>query len=384
MVWERQKSIISTAPDEPSLISWLITGVIALVAGVLLFLLHASQRLGPFQGCNIRVLSATPTLTWLVLICLRAWRYHMVFNRYRLEFNEAEYAQQRWTEWAGRYQAILHSTALLPGSFTAAQFIQPAAGFELHGNQVQRLPWSEAEGLSMLLGDVSDTLLQLPAELSLSITLLTDSPTDPLGLQERVTTSWKATVSVARPIPDLKILQSHSLLTLDTRLKQSATSAELILVQQLQGGDRYSDALAALLLVSDDVATQYALKHDVRLLRPMGLNQSRLAEELALFFSIQTQANRTQFIVGDRLSWAEAFVELLNAREPDSGRWKTEHLYLLEHYSGICGPFSPWITAIVASDMVSLQQTPGLVLATDNEQSFITTLTTGDQNKANR
>ena len=384
MVWERQKSIISTAPEEPSLISWFITGVIALVTGVLLFLLHASQRLGPLQGCNIRVLSATPTLTWLVLISLRAWRYNMVFNRHRLEFNEAEYAQQRWTEWAGRYQAILHSTALLPESLTAAQFFQPAAGLELHGHQIRRLPWNEAEGLSILLGDVSDTLLQLPVELSLSITLLTDSPTDPLALQELLTTSWKVRVSETQPVPDLKIRQSLSLLTLDTRLKLSATSAELILVQQLQGGDCYSDAQAVLLLVSDDVATQYALKHDARLLRPMGLNQSRLAEELALFFSIQTQANRTQFIVGDRLSWAEAFVELLNAREPDSGRWKTEHLYWLEHYSGICGPFSPWIMATVASDMVSLQQTAGLMLATDNEQSFITTLTTGNQNKATR
>ncbi|MCS3433649.1 hypothetical protein [Klebsiella sp. BIGb0407] len=381
MVWERRKIIISKAPAEPSLMLWLITGVIAVVAGVLLFLLHAGQLLGPFQIYDIRVLSTTPLLTWIFLMSLRAGLYNVMFNRHRFEFNEAIDTQQRWTDWAGRYLAVLHSTVLLPGKLTAAQFIQPPPGLELYGGQTRRVSWDEAESLLILLGDVSDALLQLPPELPLNITLLTDSPTDPLVLQRLFARSWKETITAKHPIPNLNILQSYSLLALDERIKLSIISAELILVQQLHGGEKYSDALAVLLLVSDDVETLYRLNHDVRFLRPMGLNKIRLPEELALFFSTQTQANSTRFIVGDCLSWADDFIELLNARESGGEPWKTEQLYWLENYSGMCGPFSPWITAAVASDMVSLQQASGLMLANDNEQSFITTVTANSQAK---
>lgn len=374
MVWERRRFTISKAPAEPSLMLWLIIGVIAVVAGVLLFLLHASQLLGPFQLYDIRILSITPLMIWICLMSLRAGLYNIMFNRHRFEFNEANCTQQCWTEWAGRYLAVLHSTVLLPGKLTAAQFIQPSPGLELCGGQTRRISGDEAESLLILLGDVSDALLQLPPELPLNITLLTDSPTDPLVLQKLFDSSWKKIISTKYPMPNLNILQSSSLLALDERIKLSAISAELFLVQQLHGGEKYSDALALLLLVSDDIATQYRLNHGVRFLRPMGLNKTRLSEELALFFSTQMQANSTRFIVGDRSSWAGDFIELLNARESGGKHWKTEQLYWLESYSGICGPFSPWITAAVASDMVNLQQVSGLMLATDNEQSFITTV----------
>lgn len=39
-----------------------------------------------------------------------------------------------------------------------------------------------------------------------------------------------------------------------------------------------------LLLISNDGAAEYRFKHDVRLLRPMGLDISRLSEELAVYF----------------------------------------------------------------------------------------------------
>lgn len=209
MVWERRKFIISKAPAEPSLMLWLITGVIAVVAGVLLFLLHASQLLGPLQIYDTRILSATPLLIWILLVSLRAGLYNFMFNRHRFEFNEANSTQQRWTEWAGRYLAVLHSTVLLPEKLTAAQVIQPSPGLERCGEQTRHVSWDEAEGLLILLGEVSDTLLQLPPDLPLNITLLTDSPTDPLVLQRLFASSWKEIISTKYPTPDLNILPSY-------------------------------------------------------------------------------------------------------------------------------------------------------------------------------
>lgn len=378
MSWERKKPIISQRPEEPSLVLWLSVAIVALIASVLLFVLHANQLLGSFQTLSIWILSAMPLGIWLILICLRGWLYNLAFHRYKFETDEAEYAQQQWSAWAGRYQAVLHSGAFLPDSLTAVQFIQPPPGLERHGQQTRRIPWGEAEGLSILLGDVKDALLQLPADLPLNVTFLTDSPRNISSLQALFDDCWKALIQVERPDPKLNILQSHSLLILDEHLKLSEISAELILVQQLQGGDKYSDALTVLLLVSDDVATKYQFKHDVRLLRPMELDTSRLPEELALYFSTQTQASSTQFIFGDQQRWANNFFELLKASEAYGGEWKVDQVQWLETFVGISGPFSPWIMAAVSSDIVRLQQADCLMLSSDEKQSFINTVTTGN------
>ncbi|OKB64508.1 hypothetical protein BHU62_22135 [Serratia marcescens] len=383
MGWERKRPIISKSPEEPSLVLWLGVAIVALIMSILLFVLHANQRLGSLQAFNIWILSATPLVTWFTLICLRGWLYNLAFNRYKFETDEAEYAQQQWSAWAGRYLAVLHNVAFLPGSLTAAQLIQPPPGLERRGQQTRHIPWGEAEGLTILLGDVSDALLQLPADLPLNATFLTDSPRSISSLRALFDHCWKGAIPTERPAPKLNIRQSHSLLILDEHLKSPEISAELVLVQQLQGGEKYSDALIVLLLVSDDVATKYQFKHDVRLLRPMGLDTSRLSEELALYFSTQTLANSTQFIAGDQLRWADDFFELLKASETSGGYWKTEQVQWLETFSGISGPFSPWVMAAVSSDIVRLQRADCLMLSADEEQSFITTVTTGKQNNEN-
>ena len=58
MSWERQKSTILAKPEEPSFILWMMLGVLALVGGVLLFVLHANQLAGPFQTFNLWAVTA--------------------------------------------------------------------------------------------------------------------------------------------------------------------------------------------------------------------------------------------------------------------------------------------------------------------------------------
>ncbi|WP_455817168.1 DNA topoisomerase [Pseudomonas cerasi] len=75
MGWERKRAIISKCPEEPSLFLWLSVTTVALIASVLLFVLHANQLLGSFQRFSIWVLSATPLVIGFTLICLRGWLY---------------------------------------------------------------------------------------------------------------------------------------------------------------------------------------------------------------------------------------------------------------------------------------------------------------------
>lgn len=382
MAWDRHKTIISIAPKKPSIILWFGMGFFSFISGALLFVLHNNQPTGLFQNQNIWVLSAIPVAIWLSLAALCLWRYKRASYHHQFESHQAEYAQQQWDKWSGRYHAILHHTVLLPGFLTVAHFIQPPRQLQYYYQQVRRVPWGEEEGLTILLKDVSEALLQRPIDLPLHVTLLTDSHQDILSLQVLFKECWQKNMPTEQPVPDPNIQRSCAFLDLTADFQLSKASMELILVLQLQGGVGYSDALVVLLLVSDDIADQHQLKHDARLLRPMPLEKSQQLDDFALFFSSQTPAKMTKYIVGDQPSWANDFILLLNASRPTGGSWCTEHFHWLENYIGICGPFSPWLVTAVASDITSLQQVGCLLLSSDSEHDCIATVMTGNCHEA--
>lgn len=382
MSWERQKSSVIAMPEEPSMVLWLIGGLVALIAGVLIFVLHANQLLGMWQRYNLWVLSASPLFAWFVLICLRGWVYNDAVDKHEFEVKEADYSQQQWTEWAGRYLAVLFRESILPEKLTPAQFMTPA-GREQHISQSLRVDIdSDGEAITALLCNLVEPLTRLPADLPLNVFLLTDSPADNAELQAPFETCWRHLMPAERPVPALDIMRSYSFGAVERRIKTPDISAELILVQQQHGGERYSDALACLLLTSDDVATKYELTHDVRLLRPMQLEGNTLLSELDLYFSTQTQAAATQHLIGDGARWGKSLSTLWKASEPYGGDWKAGQPHWLESYAGICGPFSPWILAAVVSDVVQLQQADCLMLSESEGQRFINTVTTGNKHES--
>lgn len=379
MGWERNKPAIAPEPDEPSLVFWLMAGVVALLFGVLLFVLHASKLLGELQQFDPWVVSASLPVAWFLAFCLRDCLYGIALKRHQFESDEAEYAQQQWVEWAGRYLAVLHSSVILPDSLTPALFIKASADLEQHSKQTRRIDSGETEGLEMLLADASDALQQLPADLPLNVMLLTDSPRDVSSVLADFTAVWQRLMPESVKVPDVKVLHEQSLMALEARLKLPDVSAGLILVEQLNGGDRYSDALAVLLLTTDDVTSQYRFEHHARLLRPMALDSERQHEDLAMYFSTQTQANRTQLIIGDTVTRTCSLAALLSAGKETGGQWEPEQLYWLDKYTGVSGPFSPWLVAAVASQVVSLRKADCLMLSCDRQQRFINTVTQGQQ-----
>lgn len=384
MGWERQKSTVADLPEEPSLILWFIGGVATLVVGVLLFVLHANQLSEPLQQYNPWSVAAGPVLVWFFLLCLRGWRYNSAFEKHRFESDEATYAQQQWTAWAGRHMAVLQSGVILPGFLTPATLLQAPAELEQHVKQVRRISLQKNKnGLSLLINSVREMIDQLPVDLPLSVALLTDSRSEEATLQKFFSETWQQNITPDRPVPLVEILKSKSFLSIDERLKSPTLSVELILIHQMEGKDRYSDALATLLLASDDVTARYQLSHSARILRPMSLGTSALHDELTMFFSTQTQANSTRCITGDRVGWGDSFSTLLNVSKEYGGSWKADQLHWLENHVGISGPFSPWVMAAFSSGVAGLQHADCLVLSGDEEQSFITTVTTGNQNNDN-
>ena len=383
MIWERQKSSVAPMPEEPSLLVWLIGGLAAMTAGGLIFVLHANQFLGPGQDYNIWILSGSPLLFWFICICLRSWLYNNAVDKHEFESKEADYSQQQWTEWAGRYLAVIHSEVILPEKLTAALFVPKNSEIQEFNGLAKRIVLDKGKNASLMqLEGVKKTLERLPSDINLNVILLTDSPDKEYELRASLEDCWRYLMPTERVLPPLMVMSEFSFDAVERRIKTPEISAELILVQQMDGGERYSDALAALLLTTDDVATKYELKHDVRLLRPMSMEGNDPLSDFDLYFSTQSQAINTQHIIGDQVRWGRSFATILQASEPYQGHWKTEQLHWLETYAGRCGPFSPWIMTAVASDAVQVLKTDCLMLSESEGQRFINTVTTGNENES--
>ncbi|HFK5773374.1 TPA: hypothetical protein ACG0EZ_000590 [Enterobacter ludwigii] len=384
MSWERQKSTISTKPEDPSFILWLMLGIFALVGCVLLFVLHANQLAGPLQTFNLWAVTACPAVIWFFFLCLRGWLYNNAVDKHEFESDEAEFAQRQWMGWAGRNIAVLHSGVMLPANLTPQIFLAAPPTLEQNTSLTQRICLHDHEShFFVLVAGLNPALAKLPSDTVPVVTLLTDSHDDLPALQDEFAHAWQTAIP-ERLVPQLTILKSKSFLSLDERIKSPTLDVDLILIHQTQGGDAYSDALAVLLLTSDDVGTKYNLSLNARLLRPMALDMTISEKSLDTFFSTQTQACATASIVGDNVKWGNAFSGLLEAAQSYGGDWKPDQLHWLEKYAGLSGPFSPWIMAAVASDIVNIQKADCLMLSTDGEQKFINTVQTGNRDNDNR
>jgi len=383
MSWERQKSQVTPMPEKPSFLIWLICGLAALIACGLFFILHANNLSGIAQNYNIWVVSGLPLLLWFFCICLRAWIYNNGVDKHEFESKEADYSQQQWTKWAGRYLAVIHSEVTLHHSLTVPMFIPQSTELEVYNGLVTRLDISSAKSTSLIqLEGIKDALMRFPTDIKMKVFLLTDSSEEEIELRKIFGDCWRKLMPTERPVPTLLVHRSFSFDAVERRIKTPDISVELVMVQQLHGCSQYSDALATLLLTTDDVANKYQINHDVRLLRPMSLENDDLLSEFELYFSTQTQSINTQHIIGDHAHWGQLFSLMLKAGELYRGHWKTEQLNWLETYAGRCGPFSPWIMTAIVSDAVQVLKTDCLMLSESEGRRFINTMTTGNKNES--
>ncbi|EKM0362733.1 hypothetical protein ACRXLK_002277 [Cronobacter turicensis] len=385
MSWERQKATITAEPEEPSLVVWLFVGLVIVIAGGVLFVLHANQLLGSLQEFNLWVVAGSPIFVWFVMICLRSWFYNHAMDRHQFESDEADYAQQQWVSWAGRHLAVLYSRVFLPGGITPSAFLHAPPDLEQSISLSRTIELPEGEdAFSILLGGLDMQVLQGLSDLPFSVTLMTDSLDSDESLQRGFSNAWLQIVGQTYSVPSLTVLKIRSFEWVEERLRTPTLNVELLLVHQIQGREIYSDAFAALLLTSDDVATKYQLRHHACLLRPMSIEPAQgLSAELDIFFATQSQSIATNAIVGDSIIWGDDFSTLLTSAKKYDGSWKPQQCHWLEKYAGLSGPFSSWVMAAVTSDIVALTQADCLMLSGNGEQYFINTVTTGNQDEGN-
>lgn len=382
MGWVRTKALITEQPSAPSLIWWLPAGILMAITGVLLFILHASGTIKTLSAMNIWWVSLTPAGCWLMAFCLQCWLWDRKLKEYQFLHKEAERGQLQWEAWASRYLAVLGSTVLLPDYVSAANWGKERPQQYGLTRRITYLPAEKPAQLStlyVLLGGIKDTIEHLPAELMLHVTLVTDNPSP--ELTGSFSPLWKERIP-GRAVPDgITVTGSFSMSEVEARLKQPLLTVSLLLVIQLNGGEAYSDGLAALLLTSDDVAQKYHLPHPARLLRPMPLDMNNFDDDITLFLETQTIACRTHSVLMDTKWWTERTAALITQGAKLKAPWKAEDIALLEKWCGIPGPFAPWLLTALAADLVSLRKQSLLGLFSTTQEHFISTIIPGSEDE---
>lgn len=382
MAWERVKPVIAELSDPPSLSGWLLAGVLTLIMGVLLFVLHASEVFKPLSSLNIWWLSLSPSGVWLLLFCLRGWLWDREVADHQFQSNEAEYGQQQWEAWAERHLGILGSCVLLPNGINADNILLPDNTLPTQNALTCRIS-DNLQGMVDLvhqcLAGVQEVLVALPPELPLKITLLTDH-TEHSDLLPGLTSAWQK-LFPDRGVPcDVAVTDSLLMSWVEQRITQPVLTVDLILILQLNGRDTCSDCLGALLLTSDDVLEKYQLAHTARLLRPMPLNMTNFRDEFRLFLETQTVATRTARIFCDISAWGSILPDVLTIGTGQGAAWGSGQTVMLERWVGIPGAVAPWILTALAADIVYRNKFSFLTLFAATTGNFVSSVIPGSEN----
>ncbi|WP_395304344.1 hypothetical protein [Enterobacter sp. ECC-019] len=382
MGWERTKATTMELPPEPSFMGWLLAGVVAAVVGILLFILHASGMVKALAEFNIWWLASSPVHGWFFLFCLRGWLWGRTVNEHQFLQKEAEYGQQQWEAWAGRYLAVLGSSILLPSGVTSDAIAKSdAAGAPQFLSLTSHFDPKSTTSTSLLelgLAGVQDAIAMLPATVPFNVTIITDMNSP--DFETRFRESWGRTYPGRALTGSVSFCKTLSFTWIEDRLKNPVLDIDLILILQSQAAEQYSDALASLILTSDDVAEKYQLPHSARILRPMPLDMANFRVDMGLFLETQTIACQTSKVFCDCGHWNDGFAELMTASQSHLTPWVPQEIDVLEKYNGIPGAGSAWLLATLLADIVSVSNKPVLGLFTSGTDRFVSTVTSGSGN----
>ncbi|GAC1035227.1 hypothetical protein thsps21_60590 [Pseudomonas sp. No.21] len=383
MAWNRRAPEAIVAPEPLSTARWLGAGLLMAVVGIVFFMLAAAGEIPVLGTFNTWMLSALPLLLWLLAFSARAYRYGRALGRFQFLTDEAAEAGSAWNQWAQRNMAVLASCVVLPDQISAAALAQGADSLPPRIGTARRIVSLPAEvgrlqvGLDLLLKGVQPMLAGLTAEHPVQVTLLSDLAPEE---SEQLRSAWDGCCE--RLVPELATVVprfAHALSPdwIEASLKKPGTHIDLILVLQVNGEEKYSDGLAALLLCPDVLADLEHLTVEARLLRPMPLALQQLDQELPLFLQTQSQARSATAILADSMHWKASLATLLSLNRVHGGELRAECQWIQESLSGLPGPMSHWLAAALGADMARHRQRPLLLITREGSQHWISTLTTG-------
>lgn len=384
MAWDRQSPPEVIRPSDPVIWRWMLAASIAIAVAILLFIAHSTVTIALLNEFNIWLLTAFPLVAWAFAFIIRAQSHYQALERFEFLQAEAQSAEHAWQRWGERSLAIGSSCLVLPDGITVAQLSAHSNGLPVRLGKARRiagLPSAPNErplfALELLMPAVLGALSGLPAEIPFRITLLTDAvPPHHQALAERcrqlcIEDLGRSTNSI------VEVQDVMPFARLDEKIRAAGIECELVVVLQVQGGDRYSDGLAALLFVPQLPGSSLAENIQGHIARPMQLGLEALDQQLPLFFSTQPCTAKATGLVADADDWQSSLGEVITRGAQFGGSLLSHPRLVLETSCGIPGPCSPWLLTALALDMARRRQQPLLILVKEGGQRWISTVLPG-------
>ena len=384
MGWDRHPCETVAAPAAISAARWGGAAVLAVLAGVSLFMLYASQSLPFLLAANVWLLAFSPLLLVTLAFAVRIYGYGGALDHHRFLEQEAQTAQHGWEVWSQRHMTVHDSCVLLPEQVSAAVLASGRSGLAPRTGCARRLPGLPDDpaqriqmALLMAVRGLAPSLKALGLGPALQVTLLSDVEPE---RREWVANAWRRAWNHGTnkaPEPTLTHVAGLSYGWVEERIRAASQAVELVVVVQVNGGQRYSDAVAALLLACDCSTAAAVLPVKGRLLRPMPLETSDVAAEMDQLLQSQCAARRATGLLADAAHWQAHSGAIVAASLAGNGVLKVADRWIQEALCGVPGPFSSWLVAALATELAQLRDQPLLVLATEHEQHWISTVDTG-------
>lgn len=380
MGWDRSIPPEVEAPPSVATGRWLLGAGAAVLIGVLLFMLHAAERVPLLQLLNIWVLAIAPLLLWAMLLIVRLQVHGSAVNYQLFLQQESDAANASWQEWAHRSLVVNASCLLLPDQVTATALMQGDAHLPLRdglARRVSALPagTGRAEaGLLMLMTAMTSALDALPSEHTLRVTLLCDAPPcDRDALLDAWHRAWATRIGKPQPAT-VMLTEALSFEWMDEVFRTGSSAFELLLVVQVNGAATYSDGLAALLFVPDKIASAFDVPVRAALLRPMPLEVSQLEDDVHLFLRTQASARLACGLLADNADW-QPVINGIRITADTEGVLRQQ--WIQERLCGLAGPFNQWLTAALAAEVVQHKAEPLLLLTREKSRHWINTVMRG-------
>ncbi|MBF6635304.1 hypothetical protein ITX54_01285 [Rouxiella silvae] len=384
MAWQRQKLVTTGQPPSRLLGHWLLSLLLPVIIGIILFILHSSDSLSFVTSINIWIFSLLPILLWTVTFIVYSFLYGRKVEHCHFQEQQAEKSHQEWQAWSERYMAVLGSCVLLPDMITANFVEKKPPKLEMQYNLTRRINYLDKtlppihQAILVLLKSLSQQISALPDRQRLTVTLLTDVD----ARQHVILTSvflkqWAKVFPKFQEPEKIDAVSSLSYNLIDKYLKQTTESVYLILILQLEGKQKYSDGLGIFLLAADDAVKKLAVPIEGRLLRPMPIDPTQLDIELSLFLETQDIALQASGLAGGSKALSALIPTILPVISDMAGAVRLENVQILEQYIGIPGPFSAWLTAGFVLDFVRIQNVHYLVFSQSDADWFVSTISPG-------
>lgn len=384
MNWNRKLIKLPPAPKKTNFTKWFVSLIIVFVFSSLILYFENKYNYLEVFYINPWVVIAFPVSVLFFCFLIIIFKFMNENSKHNFLIIEKTLSDEQWESWGDRGLGVLAHYTLLPDRVTASFVVsENSDDYESFNGLVRKIDYINENVfesyLSFLLGLSKSTLSEIKSDTLIDVFIFTDN-NDSKTAASIFEKAWETISDNSLKLSSVSVFDQFNSDTMGSWLSDGGESLKLILVEQVNGGDEYSDGLSIFLMATDDVCEKFKLDCIGEIKRPCLLPANFTDKELDGFFETQKVSNICESIIISDVKTHSVVPELLTYSFANNMKLSTEYLYVLEQFMGLTGPFSTWFAVGFALDIAVSSDQPRVLLARQPEGVLIGTITTWKNN----